>query len=254
MIKWQQQQQQQRYNTNTNAEISSDRSQQSTSKILSLTQEKTDSEQTQSMEEIESKTMNLTEISSKADELLSKTSSKDILETSKEQKLNNHVKEEKFSKKEFRDDKLNVINYQIPTSSSVGTIGNQVLPDFAQVGMTPLLAKHNDLKPIAQNLSRRKVKSVEPLKTEKISSETNRLPHRKNFEMIESVAEKIPLRKTCRIMPHWWNDQKAFVGRIIETTRYFQALNLSMNQTEQHFEIFEDENTIKILEPFNGQI
>ncbi|EJW81475.1 hypothetical protein WUBG_07616, partial [Wuchereria bancrofti] len=168
-------------NTNTNAEISSDRSQQSTSKILSLTQEKTDSEQTQSMEEIESKTMNLTEISSKADELLSKTSSKDILETSKEQKLNNHVKEEKFSKKEFRDDKLNVINYQIPTSSSVGTIGNQVLPDFAQVGMTPLLAKHNDLKPIAQNLSRRKVKSVEPLKTEKISSETNRLPHRKNF-------------------------------------------------------------------------
>uniref|UniRef100_A0A1I8EHU7 Uncharacterized protein n=1 Tax=Wuchereria bancrofti TaxID=6293 RepID=A0A1I8EHU7_WUCBA len=257
-------------NTNTNAEISSDRSQQSTSKILSLTQEKTDSEQTQSMEEIESKTMNLTEISSKADELLSKTSSKDILETSKEQKLNNHVKEEKFSKKEFRDDKLNVINYQIPTSSSVGTIGNQVLPDFAQVGMTPLLAKHNDLKPIAQNLSRRKVKSVEPLKTEKISSETNRLPHRKNFEkttaqkyffpsclgytflrlialillfcawfivyafpclqftyhipmikgeMIESVAEKIPLRKTCRIMPHWWNDQKAFVGRIIETTQ-----------------------------------
>uniref|UniRef100_A0A0R3S0I2 Pannexin_like domain-containing protein n=1 Tax=Elaeophora elaphi TaxID=1147741 RepID=A0A0R3S0I2_9BILA len=72
--------------------------------------------------------------------------------------------------------------------------------------------------------------------------------------MIESVAEKIPLRKTCRLMPHWWSDQKAFVGSIIETTRYFQALNLSMNQTEEHFEIFEDKNTIEILKPFNGQI
>ncbi|VDO27233.1 unnamed protein product, partial [Brugia timori] len=60
--------------TNTNAEISSDRSQQSISKNLSLTQEKSDSEQTQSTDEMESKTMNLTEISSKADELISKIS------------------------------------------------------------------------------------------------------------------------------------------------------------------------------------
>lgn len=55
-------------------------------------------------------------------------------------------------------------------------------------------------------------------------------------------------------MPHWWSDQKAFVGNIIETTRYFHALNLSMNQTEEHFEIFEDENSIEILKPFNGQM
>ncbi|KAK6100333.1 hypothetical protein QQG55_0235 [Brugia pahangi] len=241
--------------TNTNAEISSDRSQQSISKNLSLTQEKSDSEQTQSTDEMESKTMNLTEISSKADELISKISTKDILKTSKQQILNSQLKEEKFSKKKFRDDKLNVINYQIPTNSSVRTIGNQVLPDFSQIEIAPLFAKHDDLKPIEQNLSRRKVKSVESLKAKKINrSETNRLPRRKNSEMIESVAEKIPLKKTCRIMPHWWNDQKTFVRRIIETTRYFQALNLSMNQTEQHFEIFEDENTIKILKPFNGQI
>ncbi|VIO90624.1 LOW QUALITY PROTEIN: Uncharacterized protein BM_BM626 [Brugia malayi] len=257
--------------TNTNAEISSDRSQQSISKNLSLTQEKSDSEQTQSTDEMESKTMNLTEISSKADEIISKISTKDILKTSKQQILNSQLKEKKFSKKKFRDDKLNVINHQIPSNLSVRTIGNQVLPDFSQIEIAPLFAKHDDLKPIAQNLSRRKVKSVESLKAEKINrSETNRLPRRKNSEkttaqkyffpscmeytflrlialillfcawfivyafpclrftyhipiikgeMIESVAEKIPLKKTCRIMPHWWNDQKTFVRRIIETTQ-----------------------------------
>lgn len=55
-------------------------------------------------------------------------------------------------------------------------------------------------------------------------------------------------------MLHWWSDQKAFVRSIIETTRYFKTLNLLMNQTDEHFEIFEDENIIKILKPFNGQM
>lgn len=68
------------------------------------------------------------------------------------------------------------------------------------------------------------------------------------------MAEKIPLRETCRLMLHWWSDQKAFVRSIIETTRYFKTLNLLMNQTDEHFEIFEDENIIKILKPFNGQM
>ncbi|MCP9258448.1 hypothetical protein DINM_001487 [Dirofilaria immitis] len=72
--------------------------------------------------------------------------------------------------------------------------------------------------------------------------------------IVQSVEVKIPLRETCQLMPHWWSDQKKFVGRIIESTRYFQALNLSMNQTKKHFEIFDDENLIKIIKPFNGQI
>ncbi|VDK87609.1 unnamed protein product, partial [Onchocerca ochengi] len=65
---------------------------------------------------------------------------------------------------------------------------------------------------------------------------------------------KIPLKKTCEFAPHWWSDQEAFIERIIETTHYFRALNLSINQTEEHFKYFEDENLKKILKPFNGQI
>lgn len=55
-------------------------------------------------------------------------------------------------------------------------------------------------------------------------------------------------------MPQWWRDQKAFVGSIMESTRYFEALNVSLNETGQRFDIFENENTIQILKPFNGQM
>ncbi|EFO22496.1 hypothetical protein LOAG_05989 [Loa loa] len=231
----------------------SDTSQQSVSKVLSSTQ-KSDSEKTQSMEELESKTMHLTEISSKAEEF-SKKPSKHGLETLEKDKSITCV-EEKFDNEKFRDDKLNPIKHHIPTKSSMRITVHRDLPDFTREETASSFTKQNDPKPIAYNLSKRKVKTAEPLKTEKISyrGENNRLSQHQNSEMIKSIAEKIPMNKTCRLTPHWWNDQEAFVGNIIETTRYFQALNLSMNQTEQRFEIFEDENTVKILKPFNGQM
>ncbi|KAL4002936.1 hypothetical protein ACH3XW_5530 [Acanthocheilonema viteae] len=230
---------------NTQTTIASDTNPQN----LSSTQ-KSDSK-TQSVEEAESKPMNVIKASSKTGNFFSKKPDINILKTVGKQKLINHVE------KKFTNDKLNKldsIKHEIPTSSSVLLASSQDLPDFVQGGPASPLTKRIDL-PIAQNLPKREAQSTELLKAGKINyGETTQLSQQKSSGMIDSVTEKIPLGKTCRIMPHWWSDQKAFVGNIIETTRYFNALNLSMNQTEKHFEIFDDENTIEILKPFNGQM
>ncbi|VDK84277.1 unnamed protein product [Litomosoides sigmodontis] len=283
---------------------------------LSLTQ-KSDSK-TQSVGEEKSK-MNLMETLSKANIPISKDSSRKNLGTLGKRKLISYV-DEKFKDDKLRNDKLDLIKQQIPTSSSVRIASSQDLPDFVHEGTTQPHTKRSDLMTIAQNLSKRKVQSTESSKTGKINyGETNQMPRCKSSgkqavetllcsstkekgpiqkhvlpscmqytclrlialillfcawiivyafpclqftyhvpvvkrEMIESVAERISLKKTCQLMPHWWSDHKAFVGNIIESTRYFHALNLSMNQTEERFEIFEDENSIEILKPFNGQI
>lgn len=106
--------------TNTKTSIKSDSSQQTTSEVSSSTQ-KSNSKQIQSMEEMESKTMNLTETTSNASKNEPK---KHILNTYEKQKLIGYVKE-KFANEKFKDDKLGSIKHQIPTSSSMHMTGSQ---------------------------------------------------------------------------------------------------------------------------------
>ncbi|VDK88029.1 unnamed protein product [Onchocerca ochengi] len=134
---------------------------------ISSTQ-KSETEQTQTIGEMKSKTLDPTKLSFKTDKLFSKTPTKHVLGTLGKRKSSNFA-DEKFDKQKLKDKiEIVAIEHQIPPIRIDTT---QDLPDFAQE--EPEFKKPEGLESIAPSLLKRKVKSAEPsksLKTEKIDS------------------------------------------------------------------------------------
>uniref|UniRef100_A0A915PSX0 Uncharacterized protein n=1 Tax=Setaria digitata TaxID=48799 RepID=A0A915PSX0_9BILA len=244
--------------------------------FFSLTQ-RSDSEETQSASELDSRTVHSTETSSKAVILLSKKLGENI-SRNPSRKAAQKNREESLARLKPGEDKIKKVAIRHSAASPTLAVAvTQDLPDFAHEEASPkAFKKSNDMKSevmqrkqsedyfihptqsvseIGQGFSRRKMTATGQLKMEKISCrKAAHLSQRGEPETIQSVATTIPMKETCRLMPHWWSNQKEFVEGIIGTTRYFQALNSSFNQTGERFEIFMDEKTIEILKPFNGQL
>lgn len=55
-------------------------------------------------------------------------------------------------------------------------------------------------------------------------------------------------------MPQWWASQQEFVEKILRNTRYYQILNETMEKEGKRFDLFEDAETVKLLQPYNGQM